>query len=112
MVVRIRLARSNGSELKSQKSRHFVLAFAALLQPAAVMAGVLAFWRFGADLQWTREFAISNGLLSHWQVWFAIFVVLQGSVILLNRFGRSVPKAPASEPTTGETASALLKSRL
>ena len=61
---------------------------AALLQPAAVMAGVLAFWRFSADLQWTREFAISNGLLSHWQVWLAIFAGLEFLAVALNRTGR------------------------
>lgn len=61
---------------------------AALLQPAAVMAGVLAFWRFSADLQWTSEFAISNGLLSHWQVWLAIFAGLEFLAVALNRTGR------------------------
>lgn len=61
---------------------------AALLQPAAVMAGVLAFWRFSADLQWTSEFAIANGLLSHWQVWLAIFAGLEFFAAALNRTGR------------------------
>lgn len=112
MVVRIRLARSVGVEPKSQNGRHFILAFAALLQPAAVMAGVLAFWRFGADLQWTQEFAISNGLLSHWQVWLAIFIVLQGSVILLNRYGKRLPKEGQSQPKTQKAESAFVKSEL
>lgn len=74
------------------------------------MAGVLAFWRFGADLQWTREFAISDGLLSHWQVWFAIFILLQGSVVLLNRFGRRRPAFPM-ETQTPEPRAEFLKSR-
>ncbi len=49
----------------------------ALLSPASVVALALAFWRLGADLNWTGEFAISSGLFSHWQVWMALAVGLQ-----------------------------------
>ena len=52
------------------------------------MATALALWRLGADLNWTGEFAIPDGLFSHWQVWFAMAVVLQLAAILLNRYGR------------------------
>ena len=64
------------------------LALAALLTPGALMATALALWRLGADLKWTGEFAIPDGLFSHWQVWFAMAVVLQLAAILLNRYGR------------------------
>ena len=87
MVVRIRLARE-GNRREPLQGRAALAVFAALLQPAAVMAGVLAFWRFGADLQWTSEFAISTGLLSHWQVWLAIFAGLEFLAVALNRTGR------------------------
>jgi hypothetical protein len=43
-----------------------------LLKPAALMAGVLGFWRLGVDLNWTNQFVIEQGLFSHWQVWFAL----------------------------------------
>ncbi len=88
MVVRIRLAREGGNRGEPSQGRAAFAVLAALLQPAAVMAGVLAFWRFGADLQWTSEFAISNGFLSHWQVWAAIFAGLEFLAIGLNRTGR------------------------
>jgi hypothetical protein len=52
------------------------------------MAGGLACWRLGSDMKWTGEFAISQGIFSHWQVWLAMAIVLQLVASLLNRFGR------------------------
>src|SRR5579863_4152098 len=88
MVVRIRLAREGGNRREPSQSQTAFAVLAALLQPAAVMAGVLAFWRFGADLQWTSEFAISSGFLSHWQVWLALFAGLEFLAVALNRTKR------------------------
>jgi len=48
-----------------------------LLTPIASVGYVLAGWRLGADLNWTGEFFISSGLLSHWQVWLALAIATQ-----------------------------------
>ena len=40
-----------------------------LLTLAAISCAALGLWRMGADLDWAGDFAIRNGLLSHWQVW-------------------------------------------
>src|SRR3954468_5024492 len=61
---------------------------AALLGPASVMAFVLGGWRLGADLNLTGEFAISRGLFSHWQVWFALGAGMQVAATILARFAR------------------------
>jgi len=58
-------------------AQDFTPLLSALLSPASVIALILAFWRLGADLNWTGEFAISRGLFSHWQVWMALAVGLQ-----------------------------------
>ncbi len=50
-----------------------------LLAPLALMAFVLAFWRFGVDIAWTRAFPIEQGLLSHWQVWLALAIGMQAT---------------------------------
>lgn len=64
-----------------------------LTTPVAVVAYVLALWRLGADLNWAREFFVSEGLLSRWQVWLAIAIATQ---LLGNQFTRmSRPKGPA-----------------
>lgn len=47
---------------------------AALLMPVAVLAGTLGVWRLAADPGWTNPFFIANGLLSHWQAWFAVAI--------------------------------------
>ena len=40
-----------------------------LLKPASMGAFLLASWRIGADLGWTSEFIVADGILSHWQIW-------------------------------------------
>src|SRR5579864_9286613 len=55
-----------------------------LLAPLAVLAGALGCWRFGADPGWTNRFFISNGLLSHWQAWFAVAIGVHNSSRSLN----------------------------
>ena len=44
----------------------------ALLTPVAVLAGTLGVWRLAADPEWTNQFFIRRGLLSHWQIWFIV----------------------------------------
>lgn len=43
-----------------------------VLTTVSVAALVLGIWRLSADLGWAGEFFIGSGLLSHWQVWFAL----------------------------------------
>jgi hypothetical protein len=86
-----------------------ILAAAALFHPAAAMAGVLAFWRFGSDLGWTQNFPVATGLFSHWQVWLAILFICEGFAILLNRWGKRKPKVVVLQPAA-ERDPALAKS--
>lgn len=89
MVVRIRLPRGPLLRANRPKNRQFCLGLAALLQPAAVMACVLAFWRIGADLDLMKDFAISSGPLSYWQVWLGIAVLFIATSSLLNRYAQA-----------------------
>jgi hypothetical protein len=88
MLIRIRLRRGPAVRRRRGKDRKLALALGSLLTPLAVMASGLAAWRLGADLNWTGQFAISEGLFSHWQVWVAMAAVLQASATLLIRYGR------------------------
>jgi hypothetical protein len=78
--------------------RRLATGISVLLQPAVLAAFVLAAWRFGTDVGWTREFVISTGAFSHWQTWTAIAVVLQAAVIALNRYGNVKPLPKPEEP--------------
>jgi hypothetical protein len=60
--------------------------FAVLLTPVAVLAGALGVWRLGADPGWTNQFFIANGLLSHWQTWFAVAIGVHKSSRSLHRW--------------------------
>jgi hypothetical protein len=59
---------------------------AVLLTPVAVLTGALGVWRLGADPGWTNQFFIANGLLSHWQAWFAVAIGVHTSARSLNRW--------------------------
>jgi hypothetical protein len=89
MFVRIRLQRGATVERRRRRNRQLALALGALLTPSAVMAFVLGIWRLGADLKWTREFAFSHGVWSHWQVWIATGAILELCAAMLNRYGHS-----------------------
>jgi hypothetical protein len=89
MVVRIRFGMGRKLQHKRRKNRRVALAFASFLTPAAVMTAALGIWRLAADLQWASNFAIHNGIFSHWQVWFASAGLLQTGSHFLNRYGRA-----------------------
>ena len=87
MVVRLRFRYGPKIRRKPRKNRHVALALGALLTPAALTALSLAFWRIGADLRLAGQFAIRDGLFSHWQVWMVIALAVEMIAILLNRYG-------------------------
>jgi hypothetical protein len=63
-----------------------VAATAFLLTGASVLAGALGAWRFGADHGWTNSFFITDGLFSHYQLWFAAATGAQMTAVLLKRW--------------------------
>ena len=60
--------------------------FAVLLTPVAVVAAAMGVWRLGADPGWTNQFFITDGLLSHWQAWFAVGIGAHTSGRGLNKW--------------------------
>ena len=95
MIVRIRFGRGPAVRRGRGKNRQLAWAAGALLAPAAVMALALGVWRLAADLRWAREFAVSEGLLSHWQVWLGIAIAIELVAWLLNRYGSGSGQGPA-----------------
>jgi len=88
MKVRIRFGKNSKVGRKRGKNRRLALVAGALLTPAALVAWVLGLWRIAADLNWTNQFAIPSGPLSHWQVWFGVGALLQWCSRILNRYGK------------------------
>ena len=88
MIVRIRLRKGAPIQRKHGKNRHLAMAGGALLRPAALMAYVLGFWRFAADLGFANPFAASTSTLSHWQVWIPAAALLHIAARMLDRYGR------------------------
>jgi hypothetical protein len=72
-------------------SRDFLELLGAFLTPLALTAGALGSWRWAADLGWTGDFFITSGILSHWQVWFALAAATQAASVALNRWLKNSP---------------------
>ncbi len=87
MVVRIKLPMGRPRLNRTGKNRHVASAAGVLLGPMALMAWVLGFWRLGADMGVTGEFAFT-GMWSHWQIWMIAGALLQGTSYWLNRYAR------------------------
>jgi len=88
MQVRIKIDYGPSRRKAYSFNRQVAHGTAALLSPASVMAFVLGSWRLGADLNLTGEFAISRGLFSHWQVWFALGAAMQVASAVLSRYAK------------------------
>lgn len=58
---------------------------ASFLTPFAVMETALGLWRLGADLGWAGPFFVENGVLSRWQVWFALAAFTQAASVFLRK---------------------------
>jgi hypothetical protein len=101
MTVRIRFKNGPKIRMGTGKNRNLALAAATLLSPATLLAFVLAFWRMSSDIGTTSAFPITDGLLSHWQVWLAIALFAQFLIIVLNRYGRHGSFRDTRVPTTG-----------
>ena len=56
-----------------------------ILVRLASVAVALAVWRIANDLGLSLNFLFNDGVLSHWQVWFALGVLLSGSALTLSR---------------------------
>ena len=78
------------SNLRAQCGHALLMASASMsglvLTPVAVLAGVLGAWRLGADPGWTTNFFIADGVLSRYQLWFAVAVAAQVSALVLDRW--------------------------
>jgi hypothetical protein len=61
-----------------------------LLVPIYLCAWAMAAWRLGADMRIMGPFFLSDGLFSHWQVWFALAILLQTAAKSLRRRARVI----------------------
>ena len=102
MIVRIRLQRGPSVRRSGPKNQQLSLALATLLSPFKLAACALGLWRLAADLGAAGQFAIQDGIFSHWQVWIGISGLVQLLSMALNRHGASTalsldPKQKAVE---------------
>jgi len=108
MLVKVRLPRGAASRRIDGKHAPFLSGLSGLVMLLAFSCLMLAVWRLTSDLGWTQEFVISDGFLSHWQVWMALTIAIGAVGMRLNKF--SQPIAPEqlgqSEPSEVDRATA------
>jgi hypothetical protein len=69
---------------------------ATVLAPVTALVAALALWRIGQDLGFATRFFITEGPLSHWQVWFGLAALLLTVMVRLNRMGRAPDRERAA----------------
>jgi hypothetical protein len=97
MRVRIRFEQGPRVSKREGGYRPVAAGMASLMSPLAVMAGVLGVWRIAADIGIAREFAISDGLFSHWQIWMMLAVLIQLAAVVLSKYGAQAQTEYAEE---------------
>ncbi len=63
-----------------------------LLKPASAAAFLLALWRFGADLGWSSDFLVAEGLFSRWQIWLGLGFAMIGMQQTLEKRLETAPE--------------------
>ena len=95
MKVRIRFGAGTPFTRPSGRNGRLAMAGAVLLTMSAVSFGILAVWRVAIDAEiFGGEFAFTDGLFSHWQVWAAAAIAAQMLALRLTRYARNI--APPS----------------
>ena len=106
MFVRVRFHQEKTAAQKRAQSASYVSALGGLVVMLAVSCCLLAIWRLTWDLGWTNTFVISEGILSHWQVWMGLTIVFGALALRLMRYGRQHPELAtqaATVPAADET---------
>lgn len=98
MVVRFRWKQEAGKRRAEARRaepprpltrQEFEGGLAAILSPVAALLFAISLWRLGQDLGLARNFFIEEGLLSHWQPWFALAASVAMTSARLNRRSQS-----------------------
>ena len=97
MIIRLRLKIGRPVSRKRGKNRHLAQALASLLMPVSVAVYALAAWRIAADIGVAGAFPF-GGILSHWQVWLPLGILISFAVFTLNRYG-ATPEAAVEDVT-------------
>jgi hypothetical protein len=99
MVVRIRFGRGRVISRRKGKNSGIAILAASLLTLVSISFASLGIWRIGTDLAWAGDFVVSDGLLSHWQIWIGAALLIQYAAWRLNRYAKqSTPQEPKIEP--------------
>jgi hypothetical protein len=93
-ILPIRPAEVRAGKVEDLTPAELVQGLTHILNPASAFFLALGMWRLGADMGLTSEFALSEGPLSHWQVWIAAAGGLQAIGVALRKRFAADPDRP------------------
>jgi hypothetical protein len=82
MIVRIRLRKSSPEARQVPEKvtvEELAHGAAMLLVPVYLSAWAMTAWRLGADMRIMGPFFVTEGVFSHWQVWFTLAIAIQAA---------------------------------
>ncbi len=102
MRVRIRLGRGPKVTKRPGKNSRIALLGASLMTMGAICLASMGLWRVSVDVDLAGDFVFADGLLSHWQVWFAAAGLIQYGAWRLNEHAKSAQPVDAADQSGGE----------
>jgi hypothetical protein len=98
MVVKIRFGHGSVVARRKGKNKRIALLVAAFFTMVAICCASLGMWRFSQDIGLASgDFVFQDGLLSHWQVWFAAAAAIQYGCWRLGQYALRIPRNAVAE---------------
>ena len=86
VVIRIRAGAKRPIRADLRPNREVARVVSAAVLPLGLLSFLVCGWRWAFELGWTGAFLVSDGMLSHWQVWFVAGTLAQTVAVGLRRY--------------------------
>jgi hypothetical protein len=96
MKVILRLRGAESYLGRDRPNRGLAAVGSAAVLPLGLLCFAVCAWRWTFELGWVGTFLASDGVLSHWQVWFLAGTVWQTLAILLKRYSEPGEDSPSN----------------
>ncbi len=101
MRVVIRLGRGPKVTKRPGKNSRIALLGASLMTMGAICLASMGLWRVSVDVDLAGDFVFTEGLLSHWQIWFAAAALTQYGAWRLNEHAKAAQPVDGTDQSGG-----------
>ncbi len=97
MVVKIRFGRGPVVTRRQGKNSRIAMLGGSMLTLVSICLCSLGMWRLSEDVGLAGDFIVTDGFLSHWQVWIGSAVITQYGCWRLTRYANRARESAADE---------------